>query len=107
MEKPKPCVIAIKPEVKKGLDELKILPRETYSQVIERLIKIAKDQGYVGEIENELSEEIKGAEEINKMIQDSEKAKEEEEPVPEKNPEKISIIEFVLGRFKKLTILPP
>lgn len=65
MEQEKQLVIAIKSDVKKGLDRLKIHPRETYNQVIERLIKIAKEQGYVPvtlssneEIENELSKEL-------------------------------------------------
>ncbi len=101
MEKPKPLVIAIKPDVKKGLDELKILPRETYSQVIERLIVTAKECDFqvkstkvimdTIDQEAELSEELKGVEEVNKIIQDSEKPVDIGEQVPEKISPEISM----------------
>ena len=42
--KEKPSVIALKKDVKLGLDKLKVHHRETYSEVIERLIQLATIQ---------------------------------------------------------------
>jgi predicted CopG family antitoxin len=41
--------ILIKRTVKKDLDELKVHPRESYNDVIERLIHVKKDTGELSE----------------------------------------------------------
>ena len=97
MEKPKPSVIAIKAEVKKGLDELKVHPRETYSQVIERLITSAQvDKEFKGKTEEELEKEV--YEEIKDKIiptaeelsQHCEKEQDKEDLVEEKKSDNFS-----------------
>lgn len=69
--------ILIKRVVKKELDDLKVHPRESYNDVIERLINVKKDSGKLSEetlrdIERSLKE-IKGGkihtlEEVEKRL---------------------------------------
>ena len=102
MEKQKPLVIAIKPDVKKGLDDLKVHPRETYSQVIKRIIAEVHKIQYVDTAmtEAEIDKEFRNEEEVGKeideiikkhpevtIIQDSEKPKTTEPPNPENIPD--------------------